>query len=203
MNKVNLGSGINAVDGWINIDNTWNIHLSRHTILKKILHSLHIISTETYKTTWPSSIIKHDIRKSLPFEPSSIDYVYSSHFLEHVTKQDAQTILENIHKILKPSGLLRITVPDMYYLAKRYTSHEISVNTFLNETMLVKGKPATIFESLFSHSHKWMYDEVSLIQLLLYAKFNTIKIHSFRKGNCPDLNKLENHKNGIYIEALK
>lgn len=203
MKKVNLGSGINAVDGWMNIDNTWNIHLSRHSTLKKILHSLHIISTETYKTTWPASIIKHDIRKSLPFEHSSIDYVYSSHFLEHVTKEEAQTILKNIHQILKPSGLLRVTVPDMYYLAKRYTSHEINVDTFLNETMIVKGKPATLFESLFSHSHKWMYDNDSLTDFLLSAGFNNISYLTFRKGNCPNLNKLEHHKNGIYIEALK
>ena len=203
MKKVNLGSGINAVDGWINIDNTWNIHLSRHKTLKKILHSLHIISNETYKTTWPASIIKHDIRKSLPFEPSSIDCVYSSHFIEHVTKEEACTILKNIHKILKPSGLLRITVPDMYHLAHKYTSHEINVDTFLNETMLVKAKPATIFESVFSHSHKWMYDKKSLQDLLQSTGFSIVTFYTYREGNCPDLNKLENHKNGIYIEARK
>lgn len=44
-----------------------------------------------------------------PFENSSADEIYSSHFLEHVLDFE-QTILE-IHRILKPDGVFHARVP--------------------------------------------------------------------------------------------
>lgn len=44
-----------------------------------------------------------------PFEDNTAEEIYSSHFLEHVQDFD-RTVLE-IHRILKPSGLLHFRVP--------------------------------------------------------------------------------------------
>lgn len=46
---------------------------------------------------------------SLPFADSSIDEIRSNHFLEHIS--DVVKIMEEIHRILKPGGILKTTVP--------------------------------------------------------------------------------------------
>lgn len=46
---------------------------------------------------------------SLPFLESSVDMIRSNHCLEHLN--DIVTIMEELHRILKPGGLLEISVP--------------------------------------------------------------------------------------------
>lgn len=45
----------------------------------------------------------------LPFRDSSVDEVYASHILEHLPRWEE--LLFEIHRVLKPGGLLRIRVP--------------------------------------------------------------------------------------------
>lgn len=45
----------------------------------------------------------------LPFRAGSFDVVFASHLLEHVT--DLNRMLEEVARVLKPGGLLQITVP--------------------------------------------------------------------------------------------
>lgn len=44
-----------------------------------------------------------------PFENQSVDEVFSEHFLEHV--QDFEKIIYEIHRILKPGGVMHFKVP--------------------------------------------------------------------------------------------
>lgn len=200
--KLNLGSGSNAVDGWINIDNTWNIVLSKYKPLKQLLYKLGIISQTTFKTDW-SNIVKYDIRKRLPFNDNSVDIVYSSHFIEHVTKGEAKLIITDVHRILKPNGFFRITVPDLNILATKYVNGAITIDEFIDETLFVPGNAPTFFESFYRHSHKWGYDVNSLIQLLRNCGFNQVYECDYRIGKCSDLDKLENHLDGVYLETIK
>lgn len=51
-----------------------------------------------------------DVEKErLPFEDSSVSEIYSSHVFEHI--EDIQTVMNEIHRVLKPGGLLTIRVP--------------------------------------------------------------------------------------------
>lgn len=52
---------------------------------------------------------------SLPYEPESIDYIYSAHFLEHFSVMDGRRILRQFHKLLKPGGKLWTVVPNLEY----------------------------------------------------------------------------------------
>jgi ubiquinone/menaquinone biosynthesis C-methylase UbiE len=56
----------------------------------------------------------------LPFEDSSFDLVYSSHVLEHFLKADTQNVLNEWSRVLKPGGILRISVPGFESLIKIY-----------------------------------------------------------------------------------
>lgn len=62
----------------------------------------------------------HDLRLGLPAKPGQYDMVYHSHVLEHLTPADAQRLIEECYRVLKPGGVLRVVVPDLEFIARSY-----------------------------------------------------------------------------------
>ena len=56
----------------------------------------------------------------LPFEDNIFDLVYSSHVLEHFKKADTQAIINEWVRVLKPDGIIRLSVPSLEALIKIY-----------------------------------------------------------------------------------
>lgn len=61
-----------------------------------------------------------NVLEGLPFPDNSMDVVYSSHFLEHLTKEQAKFVLKEFYRVLKPNGILRIVVPDLENICREY-----------------------------------------------------------------------------------
>jgi len=111
--RVNSGCGRNVVEGWINIDKSRNIALSKHYFLKLLFYKLGIISRTLYEANWSGkNIIRHDIRKKLPLNDESVDYVYCSHVLEHLTREEAEKVCQDVYEslshLLNESGFKEI-----------------------------------------------------------------------------------------------
>jgi predicted SAM-dependent methyltransferase len=70
-------------------------------------------------TVFPD-VIKHDLRRGLPFADESFDAVYGSHVLEHLEPDAAARLLRECHRVLRPEGIVRIVVPDLEAIAKLY-----------------------------------------------------------------------------------
>jgi predicted SAM-dependent methyltransferase len=51
---------------------------------------------------------EYDIRKNLPYPNAEFDACYSSHVLEHLKQHEAQKLLAECHRVLKPKGIIRI-----------------------------------------------------------------------------------------------
>jgi predicted SAM-dependent methyltransferase len=59
------------------------------------------------------------------FDDNSIDEVYASHILEHLGYQEELPMaLGHFHRVLKPGGTLRISVPDLATLCRLYLNPE-------------------------------------------------------------------------------
>ena len=56
----------------------------------------------------------------MPFEDDTFDLVYSSHVLEHFKKAETQSIVSEWVRILKPGGIIRLSVPSLESLIKIY-----------------------------------------------------------------------------------
>lgn len=56
-----------------------------------------------------------DIKRGLPWNDNTFDVVYCSHFLEHFGGEDFTFIMNDIHRVLKPNGELRILSPHRSY----------------------------------------------------------------------------------------
>lgn len=54
-------------------------------------------------------ILRNVDKHGLPFDSDSVDEVRASHFLEHC--HDLVFIMNEIHRVLKPGGIVTITVP--------------------------------------------------------------------------------------------
>ncbi len=104
---LNIGCGNHYNNGWINID----------------------INSKA------ESVLKHDLRKGLPFPDNYFDAVYSSHLLEHLTKEEAKKKLLEERRVLKNNGIIRIVVPDLERICRNYIKYltELSSGNSINE----------------------------------------------------------------------
>ena len=67
-------------------------------------------------------IIAHNLLKGIPFQDNYFDFVYHSHLLEHFSKDDGEKLIEECFRVLKSGGILRIAIPDIEIIIKKYLS---------------------------------------------------------------------------------
>src|SRR5450631_1077887 len=113
--RINLGSGFQAVSGWVCIDRSPSVLLSRVPLVKRALRRMGILS-EAHMTAWDPAIQRHDIR-SLPYADGSVDAIYSSHALEHIYLGEARQVLADSARVLRPGGMIRLALPDATAIA--------------------------------------------------------------------------------------
>lgn len=58
----------------------------------------------------------------LDFADETFDLVYSSHVLEHFKRQDTQKVVKEWVRVLKPGGVIRLSVPSIDRLIEIYTA---------------------------------------------------------------------------------
>ena len=59
-------------------------------------------------------------RKWNRFKDASVDVVYASHLFEHLSLSSANLFLAESYRCLKPGGVIRVVVPDLYQICKKY-----------------------------------------------------------------------------------
>jgi len=61
-----------------------------------------------------------DLRRGIPAKDGAFDAVYVSHLLEHFPRKEAQHLLKECHRVLRPGGIIRLAVPDLERIARTY-----------------------------------------------------------------------------------
>ena len=61
----------------------------------------------------PGIDVVADVRAGLPLETGSIDYITSIHALPELPYPDLVPALQELHRVLKPGGVLRLALPDL------------------------------------------------------------------------------------------
>jgi len=70
-----------------------------------------------------AEVRQHDITRGLPFADNHFDALYHSHVLEHLDPSDGEKLLDECFRVLKPTGLLRIVVPNLEQIATLYLNY--------------------------------------------------------------------------------
>lgn len=200
---INLGCGLAIAPGWINVDNSPNARLARYPKLRWTLWKLGILSDLHYDVAWSGSIVSYDLRKELPLGNGSIDYAYTSHFLEHLPLQVARQLIKEIFRVLRPGGIVRIVVPDLAVGASHYLealqqnpNDPNAAPEFLKWLQL--GRIGV------RDPHCWMYDAPSLSSMLREFGFTNVAVCQYRTGRVPDCEILDNRRDeSLHIEAEK
>ena len=200
--RLNLGCGLAVVQGWINVDGSLNALIAG---LPRRLHRLayHMTGASRYYTKdeycrllGEHVFVHHDLAFGIPFDKSTVDFVYSSHFLEHLYRADAQRILHESFRVLKLGGTIRISVPDLEYAVSLYHAgkrHEMLGNYFFVED-----------DDSHYARHKYMYDFALLSEALSSAGFRDIRRCEYQQGVTPDLEMLDNRPDeSLFVEATR
>jgi len=222
--KLHLGCGMNIVDGWINLDGSWNARLAKHPNLKRLLKFFRIFPASLANIPWNTEILIHDLRKPLPFHDNYFSAIYASHLLEHLYLEQAKHLLKECFRVLKPCGVLRMVVPDLSAIILEYmgeaiyqdSDKEMSRADRLNKRLLLRHTaPPTgnfiyrIYNALKDfHSHKWMYDADSLTGYFKSAGFVNVKEMTLHQSLIEDIKKIEEKGRvlngcGICVEGVK
>jgi predicted SAM-dependent methyltransferase len=96
-----------------------------------------------------------DLREKWQAEDDSVDYVVLSHSLEHEGCGEAQHYQQEAYRVLRASGSLIVTVPDMRQLAQAWLMGKIDTQLYLTN---VYGA----YRSDEHDRHRWGFDHDSL-----------------------------------------
>lgn len=173
-NKLHLACGSNILGGWANID------------LNK-----------------DREVIRLDLTKPLPIESGTIEYIFSEHFIEHITRDDALLLLRECHRVMKQEGVIRITTPNLQKLITEYSSGNL--NEWENVGWAPKTSCQLINEGMRLWGHQFVYDEDELILLLKEAGFQRMKLVTLGESEHNELEQLECRPfhDEIIIEATR
>jgi SAM-dependent methyltransferase len=66
------------------------------------------------------SWINHPLNRPLPLPDDSFDAIYSFHVIEHLGPAANERFMRDVHRLLKPGGIYRVSTPDLEFLATEY-----------------------------------------------------------------------------------
>jgi predicted SAM-dependent methyltransferase len=169
--KLNLGCGDVAPPEWVNVDFAIGARLRK-------IPFIGMLSRRFLRSDWNPSIVVHDLRTRFPWPDSSVDIVYSSHSLEHLTRRDGERFMRETFRVLRVGGIVRIVVPDLKREVDRYLSGAYSARDFISALNVSDFIDAPfikrVYGMLSGQGHRCMYDEESLCDLMTASGFAVV-----------------------------
>ncbi len=207
-----FGSGDKAAEGWTNFDASPTLRLQRIPFLNLLFKS-------KFNCIFDKEIKYGDIVKGLPVDDDSIDVVFCSHVLEHLSLQDFHSALDNTYGILKPGGIFRCILPDLYQYVIEYVNNISASNEDRNRASLIfcdetnlgleakrRDLIGRIVQSFGNKMHLWMWDEYSLTDALKSHGYVDIKPFQF-SGNTDSISSRPEKEYQFYrsfaLQAIK
>jgi SAM-dependent methyltransferase len=211
--RVNVGCGATPTRGWLNLDGSLTVRLARVPGLIPAAHRLGLVTKQQLAFTrvvQEAGIRPANAARRLPLSNSSVEVLYTSHMVEHLTRVEARRFLAEAFRVLRPGGFIRVAVPNLGLYVARYLD-STDADAFIEGTLLgidAPRGPLQRVKSLLtgSNGHMWMYDEASALRLLSSGGF--VDGEALRAGQTtiPDPGALDLHERdaeSLYVEARK
>lgn len=163
--KLHMGCGRNVLPGWLNLD------------LEPAV----------------DGVIAWDMRYRLPLEDGSAVLIHNEHFLEHLTPDEGLDFLRECRRLLAPDGVLRIAMPDLHELVRKYWEEDWRDQPVikLHHLEWIKTRAEMINVGFRNWGHKWNYDREELHRRLEEAGFHRIEDAAWGESEHITLRKLE------------
>jgi hypothetical protein len=193
---VQIGAGFSNPPGWRNYDASPTLRLQRLPGVGRVASGLSGNAAQ-----FPDGILFGDVVKGLPHAPGSVDGIYASHVLEHLSLVDMRTALQNCFALLRPGGIFRLIVPDLRHRAEDYvaaaeTGDANAAHRFMRSTMLgLERRPTRLLgrlRALLGNSaHLWMWDTAAIRHELEKAGFVEVRNAQFGDSADPMFDAVE------------
>jgi len=133
--KLHLGCGDKYIDGFVHID----LQEFDHIDYQESITDLHFI------------------------DDNSVELIYACHVLEHIGRNDYEDVLREWYRVLKPNGILRVSVPSFDAVVDYYTNIDDDITYLLG--FLVGGQ-----KNEYDH-HYMVFTKRLLYSVLLSVGF--------------------------------
>ena len=195
MIRINIGCGQTPTKGWQNYDNSLSLRLAKIPILPNLLGKLRVLESsqcQFIQFSRENQIEYGDATKGLPLPDSSVDVIYTSHMLEHLDRNEADSFFKEVRRLLRPGGIIRIVVPCIKKLVEQYIK-SADADAFIETSLLCIPRPRSLEQKLRvllvgTRHHQWMYDGNSLCALLHEHGFVNARVCARNESS------IENHE---------
>ncbi|MCO7220215.1 methyltransferase domain-containing protein [Klenkia sp. PcliD-1-E] len=182
---LNLGSGTYNAAGWVNVD-LWG------------LHGLWGVHPDV---VW-------DLRRPLPLPDGSVDAVFLEHVLEHLPAPVGLAAMDQAARLLRPGGVVRVSVPDFGRWAREYTARVTGTGTGPDLFDQVRpGRPTDLLalaEVVYDHGHVSVWDAGTLVELLRAAGFVDVEVSAYGQGRVhPVPDAPHRADESLYVEGVR
>jgi len=188
--KLHLGCGPRVEPGWLNADK---------------FHTHADIYLNAYRP--------------LPFADDTFAIVFAEHMIEHLRIDKVPSFLREVHRVLKPGGLFRVSCPDLGLFIAKYTAGDAAFFEPILEHFqgklaktndarywIVRSMGGALMSRAYFHHHRWMYDFGTLRACLEEVGFPRIVQQTYRKSVDAEAAALDNPDRAfesLYVDAIK
>ena len=143
-----------------------------------------------------------DATKKFPIKDQTFDYIFSEHMIEHIPYKRAQFMLKECYRILKIGGRIRISTPNLEFIASVYFNNSKDVMDYINfsgkylEDMPV-SRTTIINNFFYNWGHCFIYDFNTLKDIIEEAGFSHIICCKPGESQVEFFSGIERHQNHI------
>jgi len=127
LQDLNFGAGTPAPE-WLNLDTSIRFRLPR--LAHRILAGFRLSSFSPSFAENHYQYFQYRPGRRLPLSPNSVRWIYCSHVLEHLHSDEVLGLLDEFHRILMPTGVVRCVVPDLWQSMRDVVSQDPAVVDF-------------------------------------------------------------------------
>jgi len=175
--RLNWGCGAEGEPGWINSD----------------------------QKEGPGVDISCDIRDGLPLETDSIDYAVSIHALPEIPYPELVPALTELHRVLKPGGVLRLSLPDLDKAIEAYQRGDRAYFLIPDDEVRSLGGKMVVQLTWYGYSRSLFTTDFAE-ELLSQAGFSQVAPVSYQLTNSTfaGITELDNReKESLFVEGTK
>ncbi len=141
----------------------------------------------------------------LPLETDSIDYAVSIHALPEMHYSNLIPVLQELRRVLKPGGVLRLSLPDLDKGIAAYQRGDRDYFLIPDEEVKSAGAKFIVQMLWYGYS-KLLFTRDFIEEMLLKAGFAKVTHCAFKQtaSAWPEILDLDNRENeSLFVEAVK